>query len=573
MPALHRLRALLAASLFAVACTPACDKNGQSGRAPAAAAKAAAQPGAVDALLAQRWHTAGITPAPVADDATFMRRAYLDLTGVVPTAAQARAFLDDTRADKRARLVDELVASPAWATHWTEYWDEVLMERARERRVDRAAFRQWLHGRLAAGAGWDAIVRELITASGVSSTGEERRRMPAELDAPNADGVNGAVNWLLTGAEQPQDLAGAASRVFLGVQIQCAECHDHPTEKWTQDDFRRFTAAFMRVSGRRVARDDKMSIPAFEVEDAERTTPMMRRRMRKTGYSDAEPRALDGTSLEGDSPRSALASWMTAKDNPWFSRALVNRMWGYFLGRGFVEPIDDFRAGQEVAAPELLEKLASDFAAGGYDLRQLMRVICTSAAYERAASGEGAALWSSFELRPMSDVQLLYSLAKATAIEPVLEEVAGERLPLLKQRLRREFRFTFGVDESADSDSFTGTVAQALMLLNGPMVAAASSALEGSTLGTAARLPGGAAATIEHLYLATLSRRPDADELSHWRAYLEQAEGKRAPRARGVGPVARVYRQQRLADLDARDVAYEDVLWALLNSSEFFFIH
>jgi hypothetical protein len=451
----------------------------------------------------------------------------------------------------------------------------VLMESAREKRVDRAAFRAWLHARLEANAGWDAIVRELLTAEGVSSTGSERRRRPTDLDATEPEGVNGAVNWFLTGAEQPQNLAGNASRVFLGVQIQCAECHDHKTEKWTQDDFRHFTAAFMRVKGTRVGRDGKMSIPAIEVEDAQRTTPLMRRRQMKTGYSDAEPRALDGTSLEGASPRAALAKWMTAKDNPYFARALVNRMWGYFLGRGFVEPVDDFRHDSEVAAPELLDALARDFAAHGHDLRWLMRTICTSAAYQRAPGKDGA-LWSSFALRPLNDVALLDSLVAATAIEPVLEEMAGERLPMLKERMRRQFRFTFDVDEEASADTFTGTVPQALMLLNGPMLAAGSSALEGSTLGKAVRLEGGDDATIEELYLATLSRRPNAEEVAYWKRFVKDASRERMPRARAAraaGPVGRVYRQQRLDDLDAGDLAYEDMLWALLNSSEFFFIH
>lgn len=566
---LHRLLAPLV--LVTVVFAPGCDrKKAASAPAPAASGATATPTPAspVDSLLAAAWAKEGVVPAPEVDDATFMRRAYLDLTGVVPTAARARAYLADERADRRTRLVDELLASDAFAKHWTNYWDDVLMEGGKRQLVDRVAFRQWLYAQLLANVPYDELVRRLLTASGVNSEGGRPNLAGWELDEPPAEGVNGAVNFLLTGAQEPQNLAGTTSRVFLGVQIQCAECHDHPTEKWTQNDFERFTSAFMRVRGRPVG-GERMGMRRVEIDDAPRPP---KRRVKKTGYGDEPPTALDGTPLGGDNPRQALAAWLTAKDNPWFARAIVNRMWGYFLGRGFVEPVDDMAPSNTAVAPELLALLTRDFVASGYDLRHLMRVITTSSAYQRAPRG-GGALWQSFALRPMNDTQLLDSLVTATGIESVLEEVAGERLSRVKLELRRQFRFTFDVDEEASSDTFTGTTPQALMLLNGALTAAGSSALDGSTLGDAARAKGGTDATIEALYLATLSRAPTESELTHWRAYVASASQTRAERPRGGGPVGKVYRQKRLRDLGPADLAYEDILWTLLNASEFFFIH
>lgn len=533
----------------------------------------------LDGLLNDAWVQAGVTPTPTAADATFLRRVSLDLAGVVPDIAATKAFL---ASGKRSALVDGLVGSDAFARHWTNYWDDLLMAQGRSQLVDRGAFRQWLHREMADGTRYDQLVRKLITATGVNSTGGRRNMMmayePTAAATEPAEGVNGAVNWVLRGARSPQDLAGSASRVFLGVQIQCAECHDHPTEKWTQDDFRGFTSAFMRADGVPIDKGRVMGIRRVDLVDNASMNRRLRRRMRRTGYGEQQPIGLDGTSLESDNPRLALADWMTAPDNPWFARAIVNRMWGYFNGGGFIDPVDDIRADSEVVAPAVLAALTRDFVDNGYDLRRLMRVIVSTSAYQRSSLPPGAtaaSLWSAFELRPMNDAQLLDSLVTASGIEPVLEEIAGERLPRIKARMRKQFRFTFDVDEDSDDDAFTGTISQALMQMNGMLASAGCSALDGSTLGDAARAGGGDGATIETLYLATLSRQPTSEELAFWTQYVDEAATAetKVRRPRGGGPVGRVYRRKRLADLGPRDVAYEDVLWALLNSSEFFFIH
>ena len=536
----------------------------------------------VDAALAAAWKANGLAVAPRADHATFLRRASLDLTGTLPSPEQVAALgASELSEAARAELLARLTESSAWARHWTNVFDDLWMTDERLPVVDRIAYRQWLHQELRKGTPYDALVRAMITASGTNSLGGRPDIADWELtdDSAPPPEVNGAVNWFLQGIRQPQNLAGLASRAFLGVQIQCAECHDHPTESWKQEDFRRFTSAFVRVEGRRPDMGRAMGLRRIELSDADGLTRRMRRRMQRTGYGEEPPTALDGTSLEGKgSPRQALAAWMTAPDNPWFAKAIVNRLWSQLLGRGFVEPVDDFREDQNVLAPEVLDRLAKDFVEHGYDLRRLMRVIASTEAYGRAATAttdQPPELWERFTLRPMSDTQLLDALVAATGMESVLEEVAGERLPRLKVNLRRRFRFTFDVDETASDDGFTGTVPQALMLLNGAVTSAGASALEGSTVGRAARLRGGPKATIGELYRAALSREPTAEELTHWLAFVAEASiaPTTAERPRGGGPVARVYRRKRLDDRRPEDAAYEDIMWALLNSSEFFFIH
>jgi hypothetical protein len=206
----------------------------------------------VDALLEAEWKASGVSPAGPASDAQFFRRAYLDLAGTLPPPEAVTAFLADTSPDKRARAVDALLASPRYAERWAAYWEEVLLrDSAKENIVDRAALRAWLRARFAENAPWDRVARDLVTATGKSSPGgsARERRMAAAIDAAGAEdaGVNGAVNWLLQFKRSTEDLAGATSRTFLGVQIQCAQCHDHKTEKWTTTDFRRFAAAFART--------------------------------------------------------------------------------------------------------------------------------------------------------------------------------------------------------------------------------------------------------------------------------------------------------------------------------------
>ncbi len=280
-------------------------------------------------MIRAAWVKEGITPAPEVDDARFLRRVYLDITGVIPSVDAVTAFLADSAKDKRSKLVASLLAGPRYADHWTDLWDRVLLGRdVRGRLVDRDAFRGWLHNELAKNVGWDRMATDLLTATGESRSAE-----------------TGAVNWFVKYRDTPQDLAGSASKIFLGVQIQCAQCHDHKTEKWKTDDFRRFAACFARTRTEAVG-DADMKQKTFAVSDADNIAMRKRKEPEIKAIVAAPPTALDGTDLSSnENRRQALAAWMTAPDNPWFARAAVNRLWAHFLRRGFVDPITDFRPG------------------------------------------------------------------------------------------------------------------------------------------------------------------------------------------------------------------------------------
>lgn len=535
----------------------------------------------IDEVLRAAWKKAGLEPAAPVDDARFLRRAWLDLAGVVPPPDVVSRFLADRSPDKRRAAVAGLVAAPTWAARWANRWERLLLgPEVRMPVVDRDAFRGWVRDAFAANMPYDRFVYELVTAAG-----KNRSR---EGDEP----VNGAVNWLLRFADAPQDLAGTTSRVFLGVQIQCAQCHDHRTEKWTQDDFRRFTASFMRMRARPVDREaDKYEL---ELRDEGRPSFLRQggRKVADSPYAKAAPAALDGTSLPaGPDRRQALARWIVAPQNPWFARAFVNRVWAELLGRGIVEPVDDLRPGNPPLVPELLDRLASDFGAHGYDVRRLVQLVCASEAYQlssgKAARGDGS-LWSRYPLKALGPDELLDSIVAATGAAPLLERLAGDDLPRLRADLRRQMSFLFDVDEQADDAVYQGTIPQALMLLNGRLVNGGVSAIKGDALDAILARGAGDAAAIEALYLRTLSRPPAPQELDHWLRFvnaprdeaLDPGTAISVPRARGATQAAYAG-ERRLARADKliprretpKQQAYEDVLWALVNSSEFTFNH
>lgn len=534
----------------------------------------------IDRALRAAWRQAGVEPAPRVDDARFLRRAWLDLAGVVPPPEVVTRFLDDASPDKRRAAVAALVASPRWAAHWANRWERLLLgHEVKNRLVDRRAFRAWVERAFAANEPYDRFVYDLVTATGQNSSEDGK------------EPVNGAVNWLLRFREAPEDLAGTASRVFLGVQIQCAQCHDHKTEKWTQDDFRGFTAGFMQMRASPVDRDSSKR----EVEVRDTARPAFLRQGKKkldpSPYAAATPRALDGADLSGGpNRRQALGRWMVDPKNPWFARAFVNRVWAELLGRGFVDPVDDLRPSNPPLLPEILDRLAGDFAAHGFDVRRLVALVCDTEAYQLAASsparGDGQ-LWSRYPLKPLGPDELLDSIVAAAGIEPLLERVAGDDLDRLRADLRRQMTFLFEVDEQADDAVYQGTIAQALLLRNGRLVNGAATAVPGDALADVLAQGGGDAAVIEALYLRTLSRRPAPDELARWQRFV------RAPRevVRDDGPPARlpkggaakagVIGERRLARAERtfprratpRQQAFEDMLWALLNASEFTFNH
>jgi len=414
--------------------------------------------------------------------------------------------------------------------------------------------------------------------------------------------VNGAVNWTLEYQDAPQDLAGAASRTLLGVQIQCAQCHDHKTEKWTQRDFQSFAATFTRTRLERIDQGKPMGmVRRIDLFDLGRTAPRYAKLAMKApeleAIAKAQPAALDGTNLgDGEGVRVAFARWMTARDNPWFARAFVNRMWGHFLGRGFVNPVDDLRPSNPAVAPALLDALAADFVASGYDTKHVVRVIVGTSAYARAATplddasakaDPDAKLWERFRVTPLGPDEWLDAVIGATKLDAIVEATGRLDLAQVRARVRQRYGFLFDVDEESDQSDYEGTIAQGLAMLDGSVVAAGASTLPGSALAELLAKGGRSEESmVEELYLRTLSRLPSSDETDRWTRFLRGANDAPTPAPSATvalasksgapgqpDPLRGLEERAGRRRADARTHAYEDLSWTLLNSSEFVLNH
>ncbi len=578
----------------------------------------------LDRMLEAEWKKQGVIPAPVADDATYLRRVSLDIVGDIPSPEALEAFLANSSPTKRKDVVRTLLASPAYAAHWANYWDDVLMGNERGGPVDRGAFHGWLAQRFASNTHWNALVAELVSANGQNSLGGARGQIALGISAPakapmpmeaaddtpeaaNAGTINPPVNYTLRFFDAPQDLAGNASRVFLGVQIQCAQCHDHKTEKWKTTDFEQLTSSFWHLQAAPVEPGKEMGIKRLVVSDAARVQPRLVKKADTASIARAEPIALDGTKLsgkEGATVRQALASWITSRDNPWFSKAIVNRMWGHFLGRGFVDPVDDIRPTNPAVLPEALDGLATWFAGGDFDLASLIETITATRAYQLAAAPGGKTdeenlLYAKFRLVPLGPDELMHAVFSATDVEGAASAAGLKNLSALRYQIARSFAFVFDVDEEMDSRRFEGSVTEALVLMNGAITNSGSRVLPGTALQKILKKEHEEPAVVRAIYLRVLSRVPTESEVERVRAALKEArahandvkeevvvpapapvvlaspkkKGEKGEKkaARAAARDAQFGKLLGAGDKDPEHAVYEDLFWALLNSSEFLF--
>jgi hypothetical protein len=316
-----------------------------------------------DRHLESQWQRLGLEPSAPASDGEFIRRASLDVCGTLPTADEVAEYIADTRADKRRRLIDRLLDRPEYASYFALKWADILQNRGRgystsRQRAGTTLFSGWIRDAIAANVPYDRFVTEILTASGSQET-------------------NPPTVWYRT-VRTTQDYVESVSQAFLGVRIQCAQCHHHPAERWSQDDYFGFAANFARV-GRKGGFADA-EVPTSEVIYVASHGSVVNPRSGQV----MRPRPLGGADFPltpYDDPRRKLAEWMTAADNPYFARTLANRMWGHFLGRGIIHPIDDARSTNPPTNPELLDALARDFLTSGYDVKHLIRTIANSRAY------------------------------------------------------------------------------------------------------------------------------------------------------------------------------------------------
>jgi hypothetical protein len=480
----------------------------------------------IDRRLEARFQADAIRPAPLADDAEFLRRAYLDLHGRTPRPADVHAFLADQSADKRSKLIDRLLEEPRFARHFANVHRAEWLPEAASNPLAALlgpGFENWLAGRFRVGVRYNQLVRELLTVPIASGKdGEPMLRAPQR---PNPLAFFAAKEAL------PENLAAAVSRSFLGIRLECAQCHDHPFAKWTQGQFWSQAAFFAGLQ----KRGDGLFAPLTEVGARRELTPPGKRRPRQAEF------------LTGDRPkwspvrpaRAVLADWITAPDNPFFARATVNKVWAHFFGTGLVEPVDDFRDDNSASDPALLDELARAFVDSGFDLSLLIRGLCRSKAYQRSSahthpSQDRTRLPGRMTVKALTGEQFFDSLAEAT----------GYRDEQDKGAARRQFLTRFRLDGPAGEPETS--VQQALTMLNGRFVAWATDPERCPTLVAVTQTPWmNTQQRIEALYLATLSRKPTAEERDRLQRHVQKAK---------PGGEA-----QRLAD----------VFWVLLNSAEF----
>jgi hypothetical protein len=518
----------LAAAVLA-APAPAADKPD-----PAAVAKR------IDHHVNARLAEVGVKPAPLAGDATFLRRTYLLLVGRIPLPSEVHAFLEDADPAKRAKVIDRLLDSPGYANHFTTVWRGwILPEALTSFEVANLSpsFETWLRKKLVANVGYDRIVTELLT---VPVGRRINAPAPQAIDPEVTPfGFGGPLVFYYAKEAKAENLAAATARLFLGVQLDCAQCHDHPFAKWSRDQFWGLAGFF---AGIEQTQPNNFFAPLREVFDRrELLVPGTDRVVQATFLDDKEPDWKARTSS-----RVTLAEWVTARDNPYFARATVNRVWGYVFGTGVYEPVDDFTDEHLPSHPEMLDELARAFAASGFDLKFLLRAILLSDTYQRdsAMTEPGQTdprLFARFPVQGMTPEQLYDSLS---LIASAGQDPGGGFYLQNPGSGKRQFVEKFGlVGGKVESPS---SIIQALTLMNGELVGVATQPGQSRAVGVVASLPGlTAAERVEVLYLTALGRKPKPAEL------------ERALRHVGTGPA------------DKAKQRYGDLLWALLNGAEF----
>ena len=515
---------------------------------PATNDPAAAIAAAVDRHLSGAWTAEGVEPAPPATDAEWFRRVHLDLTGRIPTAAAVRDFLaahpDGAGPAARRGVVESLLNGPGYVTHFTAVWRDALVpELARDPQAafQRPGFEAWLRQSLIENRPYDAFARDLLTAELAPAD-----EMNAAQFQPNA-GAAGPQAFYTARQTKPEDLAAATTRAFLGTRLECAECHDHPFDHWKQEEFWRF-AAFFGGLERDTSRAGFLGELRERTDSTTLTIPP--EVTLKNGVTEVPATYLDGSVprlAPGESPRSALAERLTARENALFARVAVNRLWGHLFGRGIVDPVEDFGELNAPSHPELLAELGELFVASGYDLKTLLAGLTTSRAYALSSVHEEdppADLFARYPVKPLPAAALYDSLERATGRFTPFDPAGGaEPFGGMTEDGRAEFLRTFRDEAEGPADRRT-SILQALSLMNGGLIADSVDLERSRTFAAAVSAPYlDRDGRLDALFLATLSRFPSEAEREELHAYVHAAEDETA--------------------------ALADLFWTLLNGSEF----
>ncbi len=512
----------------------------------------------IDQHIAEGWKANQLTPPERSTDPEFLRRVYLDLIGTIPTHDEALAFLDDDSADKREKLVDRLLEDPRYALHQGEVWDMVFFGR-KPPGYDtdkRSGFQNWLREQFALNTPYDQWARAILRAEGNT------------VD-------DGAPMFFVQYKNQPEDATEAVTQKFLGVQLQCARCHDHPFESWSQLDFYGFAAFFARLNVVDVGKKNNLTMYAIgekNTGDVLFTGPVTEQEIGKKGEP-VKPKFLHGDLLQEPDPpadlkeertfpsgkmppqpafsrKDQLADWITRPDNPYFARAVANRIWAQFLGRGLVHPVDNMSEANKPSHPELLSALADAMVVQKFDLKWYIRELVNSRAYQITGAGsleDSLPIWfDRARSRPLSAEELRDAWTTAIGYE-AMQQASGAKpstdryAPLTSGYLMSYF----GTPNNGVGD-FQGGLHEHLYLNNGGMSSLMSSS-KGGLFDALVNSSDSWEQRVDRLYLSVLSRRPSTEERERFVAYLT-------------------------ADNDAR-TRVSEALWVLMTCSEFRFNH
>jgi hypothetical protein len=523
-------------------------------RAPVPGLSPAAIARHIDDLIDARLRSDNVSASPRCDDAEFIRRVYLDVVGIIPPADKSAAFIDSADPHKRAALIDELLAGSQYGTHFAELWCERIT--SRDLPTENGPFVSWLAASFQQNRRWDEIVRDVLTAEGQFTLATRGKR----LSTSDPRALFLVVNTDNNAMQQPRPewLAAESSRLFLGIQIQCAECHDHPFAAWKQADFWGLAAFFSQFRSVRqpgggglawqespppTDAPPRITIPSTSLRSVGTVIPA---RLLADEH-EFQPR-------EGQPLRESLARWITAADNPYFARATVNWLWSRCFGRGLVNPVDDQHADNPPTHPELLTLLADEFARSEFDLKHLVRCILSSQAYQRTSRPLDDAeshtdSYGHMAVKVLRPAELYDSLCQATGLSQLklgLPERKTKVTTIIVQTPREAFVDFFRSSQGIESSptEYQHGVPQALKLLNAPQLNRVVPAAE--RLAQANLTPEQA---IEQLTLCCYSRRPTREETLAMAEFLfSQSNGTTAQH-------------------------YSALLWVLINTSEFVINH
>lgn len=537
--------------------------SGDKSKAPAAADFNIPQVRTTNEHIRAVWSDFNMTPSPPATEGEWCRRVYLDILGRIPTVEEVTAFVDSKEPDKKLKLVNSLLEddkyTEEYARNWTTIWTNILIGRAggteENTLISREGMQKYLRDSFARNKPYDTMVKELVTATGTN--------------VPGSPKFNGAVNFLVGKFDENGAQATAqTARIFLGKQVQCTQCHNHPFNEWKQRKFWEFNAFFRQTRPLRTFVAGTRDVALVELVDedfaGEGGNPEeaelyyeLRNGLMKVAY----PVFIDDTEI----PKSGFLSDVNRRQElaklivnaPDMDQAIVNRMWSHFLGYGFTKPIDDMGPHNPPSHPELLEYLGKEFRSHSFNLKELIRWITLSEAYglsSRGTSGNKAddpllgetPKFTHFYLRQMRAEELYESLLVATEAH----KTAGsyEEQERSKREWLSQFVVAFGTDEGDEATTFNGTIPQALMMFNGDLIKQATNIEKGSFLAKVASSKLSSTAKIEYLFQAGLARKPTSAELS----------------------IANKLLVARKGDVAA---ALQDVWWAVLNSNEFIMNH